>query len=240
MCNPLRIATVTAALALALVPAAAGAATFTNGGTININDEANATPYPSSIAVSGVTGSITDLNVRLHSLTHPRPFEVGVVLVGPGGQALLLMDGVTSGVTAQPASNVTVTVDDEAAAAFPPSSALASTSYRPASYVADDFFPAPGPQFAYGNPGPAGGGTQTLSSIYDGTSPNGTWNLYVRDFVTVNSGQIAAGWSLEFPDAAATTPTPPGSAPIPAPKKCKKGRKLKKGKCVKKRKRKKP
>ena len=239
MRNPLRIAVLTAALAaLAVAPAAAGAATFTNGGAINTNDDANGTPYPSPITVSGVSGSITDLDVRLHSFTHPRPFEVGVVLVAPGGQALLLMDGVTSGVTAQPATNVTVTADDEAATAFPGTSALASTSYRPASYVADDFFPAPGPQFAYGNPGPAGGGTQTLSSIYDGTSPNGTWNLFVRDFVTTNSGQFAAGWSL-LVNEAATGPTPPGSTPTPAPKKCKKGRKLKKGKCVKKKRKKK-
>lgn len=234
MGKTLRIAIFAAALAaLTLVPGTAGAAIFTNGGAITIPTSGNAAPYGSTISVSGVSAPITDLNVRLNSFSHSKPFDVGVVLVGPGGQSLLLMDSVTEGGTpAQPATNLTMTVDDEAATPFPANTPLSSTSYRPTSYVIGDFFTPPGPGSSYGHPGPGGGNTQTLASIFDGTTANGTWSLYVSDFSpgSTDGGQIGAGWSLVFADP-----------PAPAPKKkCKKGRKLKKGRCVKKKRKKKP
>ena len=222
-----RLVAALVAAGLAIAPAAAGAATFTNGGAINTNDSTDGTPYPSAIVVSGQSGTVTDVNVRLNSFTHPRPFDVGIVLVGPGGEALQLMDAVTDfGPPGQPASNLVITIDDEAPTQMPFLPPLASTSYRPTNYVVSDFFPPPGPGLAYGNPGPAGGGTQTLSSIFDGTSPNGTWSLFVRDFVSANTGQIAGGWSLVFPDAPASSAA--------KKKKCKKGYKRVKGKCRKK------
>jgi subtilisin-like proprotein convertase family protein len=66
-------------------------------------------------------------------------------------------------------------------------------------------------------------------------SANGTWSLFVRDFSPGDGGQFAGGWSLEVsPD-----PPPPASpGATGAPKKCKKGQKLKKGKCVKKKRKK--
>jgi subtilisin-like proprotein convertase family protein len=218
--------------ASALSAGPAAAATFSNGGAITINVSGDATPYPSTIPVSGVSGTVTDVDVKLNSFSHTRPSDVGVLLVGPGGQSLLLMDGVTNGGggMAQPATNLNFTIDDEAPTQLPMSTPLSATSYRPAAYVSGDVFPAPGPGDVYGNPGPAAAGTETLSTIFDGTSPNGTWSLFVEDFSGANSGQIAAGWSLVFPDA----------APAPTKKKCKKGRKLKKVKgkvkCVKKKK----
>ncbi len=45
------------------------AATFTNSAFITINDRANASPYPSTISVSGMVGSITKVTVTLNGLT---------------------------------------------------------------------------------------------------------------------------------------------------------------------------
>ena len=35
-------------------------------------------------------------------------------------------------------------------------------------------------------------------SVFDGTDPNGTWNLFVVDDVARTRGQFAGGWSLEI------------------------------------------
>src|SRR5262249_14161987 len=65
-------------------------------------------PYPSAISVSGLTGPITDVTVTLNNLTHTFIPDVGVLLVGPGGQSVVLMDFVgTLGVF-----NVTYTLSD--------------------------------------------------------------------------------------------------------------------------------
>jgi hypothetical protein len=210
---------------LALTAAPAGAATFTNATpiTIPISDETfvNASPYPSDIAVSGVSGPVTDVNVRLNGFSHTFPDDVGIVLVGPGG-ALMLMIGATDLGTPQPASNLNITFDDSAAAFAPNDSALASTSYKPTNnhfIPGSDNFPAPGPGTAYSDPGPNTGGTATLASTFGGTSANGTWSLFVRDFLgTSQGGLIAGGWSLDFPNPTAAPPTK-------AAKKCKKAKK---------------
>ena len=80
-------------------PALAGAATFSNSGTITINDTAatcvgaEATPYPSTISVSGLSGTITDVNVTLTGFSHTAPSDVALLLVGPQGQNTILMSG---------------------------------------------------------------------------------------------------------------------------------------------------
>src|SRR5262245_56614525 len=66
------------------------AASFTNSNPITITDAANATPYPPAIAVSGLTGTITNVTVTLNSFSHTFPDDVGIVLVAPTGAALLL------------------------------------------------------------------------------------------------------------------------------------------------------
>src|SRR6266487_1038855 len=71
-------------------PAPAGAATFSNSGTITINDgtancsspnqpspgPSKAAPYPSAITVSGLTGTVKDVNVTLTGLSHTFPDDV--------------------------------------------------------------------------------------------------------------------------------------------------------------------
>ncbi len=175
------VITLAGALAMMVLGAsAAGAKTFSNPGAITIPEVDNATPYPSQITVSGQKAPISDLNVKLNGFSHTYPDDVGVVLVAPGGQALDLMDCV-GGPT--DAANVNLTIDDSAAAQMTDADPLTSGTFKPTNHCAVlDSFIAPGPLTSYGNPGPGLGGTATLASGYNGTTANGVWNLFVRDF----------------------------------------------------------
>jgi subtilisin-like proprotein convertase family protein len=203
----------------------AGATTYNNDAPIIIPTQGNATPYPSSITVSGTAGPITDVNVGLDGFTHANPYDVGIVLVAPGGQALMLLGCVGDGTDA---AGVFLTFDSEAAGDIG-AAPLSSGTFKPSNRCGNPnrSFPAPGPLASYGNPGPIPAGTATFASVFGGQSPIGTWNLYVRDFAAGEGGSIPGGWSLDVnPDV---TPLPP-VAPAPAPaKKCKRKKKAKKG-----------
>jgi subtilisin-like proprotein convertase family protein len=201
--------------------ASADAATFSNSSPITINDSANATPYPSAIAASGLGTSIADVDVTLNGFSHAYSDDVGIVLVAPSGAALLLMDGVGEG----PATNATLTFDDSAAGQLAPKATPPATgTYKPTAYYTGDSFPAPGPLTVYGHPGPAGGNSATLASVFNGLNPNGTWNLFVRDFTGGDSGAIAGGWTLKIsttedvpnpPVLSSTNPTSPAASLSP-------------------------
>jgi subtilisin-like proprotein convertase family protein len=183
-----------AALVLFAGAASASAATYSNSNAISIPGFASAAPYPAAINVTGLTGTVTDVNVQLNDLTHGMLDDVAVALQAPNGQSMMLMDGAGSaGVT-----HVTLTIDDEAAQQPDTSGSPASGSYRPAQYYSNDSFPAPGPGAGYCNPGPVSGGSCTLSSAFDGSNPIGTWKLFVIDTLGTSSGTIAGGWSLDI------------------------------------------
>lgn len=177
--------------------------TFSNSNPITINDNSAATPYPSNITVAGVPiGS--SMRVRLNNLSHTFHDDIDILLVGPGGQKFILFSDIGSGVVA----NVTYTLDDAAANFLPVTGQAPSGSYKPANYaisnggVCQDPFPAPAPAGPYSSPGgqsPYGiCGTDTLTSVFGGTNPNGTWSLYVVDDAGGDVGQIAGGWDLLF------------------------------------------
>jgi hypothetical protein len=154
--------------------------TFSNTAPITINDNAPATPYPAIINVSGFTTS------------HTFPIDIGILLVGPGGQTVVLMDN-TGGIN--PISNVNLTFDDEAATGVPNPifGSLASGTYKPTNNAPTDVFAAPAPGRPYG----------TTLSVFDNTLPNGAWRLFVEDFSPGDSGSISGGFSLQV-----TTPEP--------------------------------
>jgi subtilisin-like proprotein convertase family protein len=171
------------------------ATTFSNTNLIRINDNfGRATPYGSTINVAGLTGRITDVNVTLTNMNHTFPQDVAVLLVGPKGQNIILMSQAV-GDDLTPLSNTTLTFDDSAATLLPTSGGVASGSFRPASYAIVDF-PAPAP---IGPPNyPTLGGSATLASAFNGTDPNGAWNLYVVDAAPPDPGSIAGGWSIDI------------------------------------------
>ena len=171
------------ALAALCLPASASAATdtFTNANGIGINDGGNATPYPSAISVGGLNTPISDVNATLTGLSHPCFPDLDILLVGPGGQNTLLLSdsgGCPGGNPTRGLDNTaTVTLDDEALSLYPCGDSP-SGSFKPtddacaAGRTAGDFFPSPGP---------GAGAFPAFLGVFDGTNPNGTWNLYVVD-----------------------------------------------------------
>ncbi len=229
-------AALTATFALAASCAAliaapvAGATTYNSDTPIIINDDAIASPYPSSITVSGTAGPITDVNVGLDGLAHGVPNDVSIALVAPSGQALLLVDCV--GDTTD-AFGVFITLDDAAVGGpdgghLPNNGGLSSGTFKPTSYCAGTTFPAPGPM-TYGLPGPLPAVPATFANTFNGSSAIGTWSLYVFDNQTPTGGSIPGGWSLDVkPDVTPLPEAVPTPTPTPTPaskKKCKKKKK---------------
>ncbi len=192
-------------LLLSLTPVA-GAVTFSNPAPITIPSQGSASPYPSSIPVSGLSGTTTGATVVLNGFGHTLPSDVAIVLVPPGGTTVLLMSN--SG-TGPGTSGATITFDGTAGAYLPAVGALATGTYKPTGNSSNAGFPsfaAPGPGGSFCNPGPATGGApcaiptggDALAGALNGFDPNGTWNLYVVDRFSGDAGQIAGGWTLNI------------------------------------------
>jgi hypothetical protein len=171
-----------------------------NTAPIRIPESGQAEPYPSQIVVEGLSGSIADLTVTLHGLTHAAPQDVGVLLVGPSRErTTLLMEG--SGGD-QPVTGLTVTFDD-GAAPIPTDAPFVGGTFRPTAADPLGFRDKNGQA-----PSPPHG---TALSVFDGRGPNGTWELYVFELEPGANGAITDGWTLGFelgdadpqPDAAA-------------------------------------
>jgi len=144
-----------------------------------------ASPYPSTVTVTGLVGTLTVSAVRLLGLTHRIPGDVDVLLVAPGGQnATILSDA--GGTT--PVVGVDLVLRDSAAASLPPSGGLTSGTYLPTNHAPADSFPAPAP---------APSGASALAT-FQGVAPNGSWRLYVVDDAFRQAGSFAGGWCLDL------------------------------------------
>ncbi len=200
---------------LASLAPAAGAVTFSNTAPITIPPAGSATPYPSEIPVTGLTGTITDVNVKLNGYSHQFSGDTHVVLVPPGatGQNILLMAG-AGGSAAIPPPGVDITLDDGNPPL--PNTAFPSGTYKPTARATNGVFPAPGPGNNFCSPGIAAAGTPSyvggncsLADALNGSAPNGTWKLYVIDIGAPDAGMIAGGVTLDITAGGpATTPQP--------------------------------
>jgi subtilisin-like proprotein convertase family protein len=168
---------------------AIGGATSTQSNTTVVNLAAsttNASPYPSNIVVAGAPGTITKATVTLNSYSQTWARDTDILLVGPGGQKIVLMSD--AGGTGS-ASNVNLTLDATATSSLP-TTTLASGTFLPTN-IAD----AEGND-TWGSPAPVAPYTGTLTDLI-GTSPNGTWSLYMTDdFPDTSVGSLAGGWTL--------------------------------------------
>lgn len=174
--------------------------TFSNATYIGLDDVTRrATPYPSTINISGLSGVISNLKVTLNGLFHTETRDVDILLVNPNGSGLILMSDAGSGA----ANNVNLTFDDEAAG-FIPNSSMVSGAYKPTnqnSLTNEDIFPTPAPLQPYF----ANNNINALNN-FNGFSPNGDWQLFVVDDDVNNSGVIAGGWSLDITTAPVQPP----------------------------------
>lgn len=172
--------------------------TFSNPAPITIPTSGVGVPFPSSIAVSGLDGIVGNVSITLTDFSHTFVDDVGILLVAPDGTSAIVFDGGLFGA----ATSVTLTFED-GGALWPRTGSLASGTYQPRSYYGGDLFPPPAPPFPGANPTAVG---PSLFSIFDGGNPNGTWSLYVVDFVGGDGGAIQGGWSISI-----TTVPEPGS-----------------------------
>jgi subtilisin-like proprotein convertase family protein len=168
---------------------------FTNPAPITINDNAPATPSPSSIVVSGLpaTGVTLD-NVKINGFSHTWSGDVNMVLQSPTGQNVILKGNSAGGDPFVSASNVNLTFSDAAGGSLPTTSPMASGTYKPTNYNPSPFtFLPPGPAAVATPVFPA---SPTLATFTGNL--NGTWKLFVEDRVGGDVGSISGGYSITF------------------------------------------
>ncbi|CCH78798.1 exported hypothetical protein [Nostocoides japonicum T1-X7] len=198
---------------VAVTPAASadGPTTFSNSTSIAIpatgstDQMGPASPYPSTIAVSGLSGSVTKVTVTFGGLTHSTVNDIDAMVVAPSGENLIVMSDVGDPSTLAFANDVNLTFDDAAAGPVPTGN-IPSGSYRPTNNVnadgtSTDTFPTPAPTPS---------NETTLAGAFTGIDPNGTWRLYVVDDGSGDTGTMTDGWSLTVTTetaAVATTTT---------------------------------
>ncbi len=165
-----------------------------------------ASPYPSVIRVSDLTGAVSKVTVTINRLDLGSPPDFDILLVGPSGQSAILISDAQGDWTGH-IINMTLTFDDAAPSPLPSDRTLTSGTYKPTNFDSDaDLFLPPAPGGPYG---------ATLSA-FNGTNPNGTWSLYVvrdRPGHFLDDGPpdpvIISSWSL--------TVTTQGSNTFPNP-----------------------
>jgi extracellular elastinolytic metalloproteinase len=168
---------------------ATSATVVSNTASISIPDSGNGSPYPSSLTVPSGFSALSRVTVALKGFTHTYTSDVDVLLVGPGGQSVVLMSdvGSSSGV-----SNLTLTFDDAGPALT--TGAPSSGTYRPTNLfdaLGGDTYPSPAPAAPYGS----------SLAVFNGVDPAGTWRLFVVDDIQGDSGSFSGGWSLTIQSA---------------------------------------
>jgi subtilisin-like proprotein convertase family protein len=154
---------------------------------------AAASPYPSSITVNGLQGTIAEVQVTLYGITHPQPDDIDVLLVGPGSSpvGLVLMSDAGGG-AANALNNVTLRFRDSTVAspvaALPDEGQLLSGDYLPSNFTPNPDFPA------FSSPGE----TASAFSSFVGANPNGDWRLYVVDDTAGPRGGVISSWQLSI------------------------------------------
>ena len=185
-------------LSVALLGASVAQAQVFNSETaITIVDNAPANPYPSTINVSEVTGTISKVTVQLNGLLHASPDDIDMLLVSPSGRGATLMSdaGGNWGL-----GGANLTFDDAASDSLPDSTQIADTAFTLPGfsvYKPTDFTD-PGPNSSDTFP------TLALSEFpgarlaaFNGDNPNGQWQLFIVDDTGGNTGSLT-GWSLDI------------------------------------------
>ncbi len=160
--------------------------TFSNATPITIPSTGiPANPFPSEIKVAGLKqGRLLDVNVTLSGFSHTFPDDVDVQLESPNLRRAVILSDVGS---SDDVSNLTIKLDDQAAAFLPPNSLLGSGTFRPTNDGLVDNFPPP-----------AAPSSDVALSTFKGINPNGSWRLYVVDDSSPDGGSFAGGWSLQI------------------------------------------
>ena len=109
-----------------------------------------------------MAGTISNVTMTLKSFSHSWVSDMDILLVGPGGQKVLVMSDVGDTFTA---NNLNFTFSDAASLSLPSTGSFVSGTYKPTDYAPSDTFSAPAPSGPYGT---------TALSAFNSTRPNGT------------------------------------------------------------------
>jgi len=163
--------------------------TFTGQGNLPIPPGAPAQTVGVTQSLCNVTGvgiignCVTIENVTI-DLEHSWVGDIGILLIGPGGQVLELSTG--NGISG---NNYTNTVFSDNAGDFITAGTPPYTgNFRPEGRVTNLNNP-------YSNTPPLG--TFTFANTYNGTNGDGNWTLYINDYVSADIG-VLLSWSITF------------------------------------------
>ena len=179
-------------------PASAQQQTFANNSPITLTQGVAGSPYPSTIDVSGMGGTLSDVNVTLSGVTLAAT-NMDFLLAAPNGVAVLLSSDVPTAVAGQ-----TWTFDDAAAGAQ-------ITDAVTGIYKTTDLVGVPIDDDALPDPAPAESAASLAS--FNGSNANGTWKLYAADtsgVLPIALGQVS-GWALQLTTITGITSAVPGS-----------------------------
>lgn len=161
---------------------------FFNRTPIIFRDNIFGFPYPSTIDVQGGTGKLSKVEVSVYGLRHSSTPDVGLLVAGPQGQNVVLMNRAGAGWSVDVSY---LRFSSEATEPVPNNAPITSGEWRPADYETGSYsFFAPAPASTVSN-----SYTTNLDSLC-GSDPNGSWSLYVQDTVPGWVGEITGGWSL--------------------------------------------
>lgn len=154
-------------------------------------------PYPSTIAVSGLTGNKV-ISVELTDLNHTWVGDLDFMLESPGGQKFIFMSDAYGSSNRTNTVVTTLTLRDDAADTMPSSGVPPiSGTFQPTNHGANDPFDAPAPAGPYENPAPGGSATFLSTFGMDGSAMNGDWKLWTDDDTGADPG-VLAGWKITF------------------------------------------
>ena len=166
------------------VPQPRALVTYSNTASQPILDGAQVTPVSIITVPNSVRGYISDIDVKLRSLEHESPNDLAIMVVGPRGQAVVLMGDAGNSNTI---INTYLTFDDDAASQLPNPGSIVSGTYQPSDFLINNAI------FTSGAPVP----NNPLLSAFDGTDPRGDWRLYILDDALNSAdGNLVGGWEL--------------------------------------------
>jgi len=170
---------------LSITAETGGTSTFSSTGAVTIPSSGAASPYPSTINVSGLAGALERVTVRLDGLNHAYADDLDILLVAPDGNGVVLMSD--AGGSDDYAGHSMIFDDLAPTGLLDSNLATHAGRYRPTDLEPGDSFPASAPAGPY---------LASLSSLH-GIDPNGQWQLFVFDDDVGDSGSIT-GWTLEL------------------------------------------
>lgn len=148
-----------------------------------------ASSYPSSISVTEANGLLTEVEVTLWGLKDSNAEGLQVLLVGPGGNRIVLMASYEVGrhVTLNTDWSF-VTLSQRVQCPEPEGMWRGAGATEPFNCGLSEPFPEPAP------PGPY---VERLEDVGNGGA-TGEWKLYVANDASDGQGTVATGWSLKL------------------------------------------